>query len=270
MMLLLYLLPIFITLDSAVSETAQLSTGVATPTCLQTRQPTDPAASSIATALSYAVPNACNPSLEKGSTNGTRFIGNYQVDLFNFNVSHALNTRSSAASPSACPDAFNTIITSCVEKAPGAGFWGGWMLQGPNNYSISNFNFPANSLVSLASSVQGPLSGLVGTRQPLSQSAIGVDGSRPSKMPIYSSTPFLTWSYTWQSATMLASNNGPSSGGNTRAASSSSLRVSSASAPTPNVSGPGIAPGSGRPPSRSRSMQTDTAYIEEVRCPGQA
>lgn len=84
MTLILCLLPIFMTLDFVASQNSLLSSGFATPTCLQARQLSDPAASSITTALPSAVPDACNPSLEKGSTNGSWSIKNYQVDSSNF------------------------------------------------------------------------------------------------------------------------------------------------------------------------------------------
>lgn len=124
MTLLSYLLPISMILDFVVSQIALLSSRLATSTCLQARQRTNLAASKIVTALSSAVPDACNPSLEEGSTYGTWSIENYQLESFNFNISHTFNITSSAASPSACPDAFNAIIASCVLNVSGVVFLG--------------------------------------------------------------------------------------------------------------------------------------------------
>ncbi len=249
MTLLSYILPIFMTMDFVFAQSLPVSTGVATPACLQTRELTDPAASNIATALSSAVPEACNPSLEKNSTYGNRSIGYYRLDSFNFNISHALNAPSGANLPSACPDAFNAIIASCVQDAPAAGFWGGWMLQGPNNYSISNSNFPANGLTSLAFSVRASSSGLVGTGNLFSRSTVGISGSLPSGLPIYSSPSSSTWSYKWQSATESASDYGPSSGSSTGAAALSHSIVSSGFVPTLSISVLGTLSASGIPAS---------------------
>ena len=256
MTLISSLLPIFMILDFVASQTA-------TPTCLQARQRTDPADSSIATVLSSAVPDACNLSLEKGSTNGSWSIGNYQVDSFNFNISRTLNIPSSAASSSTCPDTLNAIIASCVQNASGAAFWGGWMLQGANNYSISNFNFPGNGLARLSLTLKGPSSGLAGTGVPLSRSNIGVSGSPSSDIPHYPSLPSSTWSYKWQSASS-ASNDGLSSGSNTGAATLSHSAVSNGFVPTGSASRPGVPPSSGTPTSVSRPTRADSAYSTGV------
>ena len=260
MTLVLYLLPISICLNLAASQIAVPSTSLATPTCLQPRQRTDPAASSIATALSSAVPDACNLSLEKGSTNGTWSTENYQVDSFNFNISHALNIPSAVASPSACPDTFNAVIASCIQNGPGAVFWGGWMVQGANNYSISNFNFPGNGLARLSSSVRESSSGLAGTGHSLLGSTIGIIASLSSGMSNNSPSSSSTWSYTWQSATVSASNDGPFSESNTGTAALSRSHASSGFTPTRSPSRPGI-PGSEIPTSKANSTRASTAYI---------
>ena len=251
MTLLPYILPIFMTITFGLTQNLPLSTGIATPTCLQTRELSNPAVSNIATALSAAVPEACNPGLETNSTDGNRSIGYYRLDSFSFNISHILNAPSGANLPSACPDAFNAIIASCVQDAPAAGFWGGWLLQGANNYSISNSNAPANGLTSLAFSVRASSLGLVGTGSLLSRSTLGISDSPPSGLPIYSSPSSLTWFYNWQGATESPSNYGPSSGSSTGAAASSHSIVSSGFVPTLSVSEFGTAPASGIPASIS-------------------
>ena len=156
------------------------STG-STPTCLQPRKSQVPSAAAISSALASAIPSACSTANQKIDSTSTPnlVIDYYDVDSFNFNISHKSGNSPANPPVSDCSDTFNAIIKSCVNSAQQNGFWGGWEVKGGLNYSISNFAYPANGLIapsrsstsspsSAVHSSQGTRSG-TGTRTSASQ-----------------------------------------------------------------------------------------------------
>ncbi|KAL9599991.1 MAG: hypothetical protein Q9219_003460 [cf. Caloplaca sp. 3 TL-2023] len=154
---LLLLLPLF--WDIASVQAATTSSTGPTPTCFQPRAPADPVPSAISSVLASALPDACNPELEEVTTLNRKKLRTFQVDSFNLNISQNANptSTSDAAVPSAsCQNAFQNIITTCVESPVGVGFWGGWVVVKGLNYSISDFVYPKNALLSASSQANAP------------------------------------------------------------------------------------------------------------------
>ncbi|MCJ1229427.1 hypothetical protein MMC12_006093 [Toensbergia leucococca] len=165
------------------------------------------------------------------STDGMLSIESYHSASFSFNVSHATSNTGSAGSSPVCADTFNAIISRCIKNTTEAGFWGGWMLQGANDYSITNFNFSANGFTSPPLSAQGLSSGLGGSVQP----SIRYGGSSLSGTSTSSSLLNLP------SKILSASNY------NIGTFASNGLHISNGSATTQSVASSGIITSSGEP-----------------------
>ncbi|KAL8710194.1 MAG: hypothetical protein Q9225_007328 [Loekoesia sp. 1 TL-2023] len=167
----LYLAFSFIFWKLAAGQTATSSSAGPTPSCLQPRQPSDPIASTIDSVLASAIPNACNPQLEDSETYKSNSIRTYHVQSYNFNISQDAASQVAPAAP-ACTNAFQSIISTCVEDSSGPGFWGGWIILDASNYSISDFEYPKNALLSASSALNSPTT----------NSNAGDTGSIPSKV----------------------------------------------------------------------------------------
>ena len=266
-----YLLFTLAFLHLVISQTIPLSARLTTPTCLQAHQRTNSTVPNTARILSSAVPDACNPTLESVSTSGSRLIESYQIDSYGFNISHNMTISRDIAPPLDCPAVFNAIIASCVQNASGVVFLGGWMLQGAKNYSISNIKIPEDRLPYLSLFLPGPSSSLRRTGLSLSRSIKGTSRSLSSGILVYPSSSISRWSYQWQSATMLASSDGPSSGSRTGATGLSHSNTSSTFVLTRSASRTNTNLGSGILTSRSGSLGSyTTAAITSTKSGGEA
>ncbi|KAL9593574.1 MAG: hypothetical protein Q9219_007491, partial [cf. Caloplaca sp. 3 TL-2023] len=126
-----------------------------TPTCFQPRQSSDPVETAIDVVLASAIPKACDPQLEEKVTYLSNSIRTYHFDSYNFNISQdAANDVSPAVAE--CTKAFQSIVSTCVDDASGSGSWGGWFVSGALNYSISDFEYPKNALLSVTSAFGSP------------------------------------------------------------------------------------------------------------------
>ncbi|KAI4111366.1 MAG: hypothetical protein LQ339_000565 [Xanthoria mediterranea] len=120
------------------------------PTCIQTRSPEDPSASDISAAIEKddSITKACDVASQ-----GTTTLDNGLLPLsviyygdknYFFNSSHAANVVSRpVASPKLCPNTFHDIFSTCVVNG---NFWGGWVMSGGTNRSITNYVYPSNPL----------------------------------------------------------------------------------------------------------------------------
>lgn len=139
---------------TAADHTASASSMGPTPTCFQPQKSTGPRPSAISSVLSSAIPQACDPDQQKSVEYHHHLIHTYHVDSLNFNISDASTATidNRAVKPrSLCSKAFHNIISACIKPNEGAGFWGGWVVSERSNYSISNFAYPKNGLLSSGS-----------------------------------------------------------------------------------------------------------------------
>ncbi|KAL8935186.1 MAG: hypothetical protein Q9211_004828, partial [Gyalolechia sp. 1 TL-2023] len=145
-------LPLFWTY--AAAQTPSASSTAPTPTCLQPRKTSDPLPSAISAVLASAVPKACDPELQELVATDAHSIRTYEVQSFHLNISRDATPTNQTAFPSStssCTDAFQDIISTCIESPVDAGFWGGWIILESLNYSISDFAYPESALVSASS-----------------------------------------------------------------------------------------------------------------------
>ncbi|KAI4210722.1 MAG: hypothetical protein LQ351_006397, partial [Letrouitia transgressa] len=145
--------------NRAVIHTASASSIGPTPSCFQPQKSTGPRPSAISSILSLAVPNACDPDKQLPVEYRHHLVHTYLVDSLSFNISDALATtiENRAVKPtSSCSKAFHNIISACIEPNKGAGFWGGWVISETSNYSISNFAYPKNGLLSPGPTTSSP------------------------------------------------------------------------------------------------------------------
>ncbi|KAL8993521.1 MAG: hypothetical protein Q9188_007310 [Gyalolechia gomerana] len=178
-MLFAFILSLSLFWTYAVGQTPSASSTGPTPICLQPRKSSDPLPSAISAVLASAVPKACDPELQELLRTDTQTIRTYEVQSFNLNISEDATPTNQAASPSStllCPDAFRDIISTCIESTSDAGFWGGWIILESSNYSISDFAYPKNALLSATS-----LASIPAASNPLGiPTASGQTGSVPS------------------------------------------------------------------------------------------
>ncbi|KAL8668854.1 MAG: hypothetical protein Q9168_006533 [Polycauliona sp. 1 TL-2023] len=135
----------------AAGQTPTSSFAGPSPTCLQPRKLTDPSPSAILSALASTIPKACDQQQQKSVTYQSQFIRTYHVKSYNFNISQDVATQVVPAR-SDCLSVFQNIVSACVDKPSGAGFWGGWVLQNALNYSLTDAEYPRNALLSPAAS----------------------------------------------------------------------------------------------------------------------
>ncbi|KAL8836757.1 MAG: hypothetical protein Q9170_002786 [Blastenia crenularia] len=132
------------TVNVVVSDRLPTATG---PTCIQTRSPDDPQASDINSTVQDddTISKACDVTTQQTTTLGLLSVIYYGLDnLYFFNISHNVNAVSRpVASPNLCPDTFNDIFSTCVINQ---NFWGGWVMDGGTNRSITNHIYPVNAI----------------------------------------------------------------------------------------------------------------------------
>ena len=152
--------------QNTTSAVAALAT--ASPTCIQSRQASDPASTSISSALKTVISDACDTTQQRTVTSPALSLVYYQFGAVYFNISHSVNaTDHHRLSPSSCSAIFDLLISACI-NAPEPGFWGGWIAVWGTNYSISDLIYPANPLAP------------VETPSGVSASSASVSATRPS------------------------------------------------------------------------------------------
>ncbi|KAL8735678.1 MAG: hypothetical protein Q9166_000847 [cf. Caloplaca sp. 2 TL-2023] len=121
------------------------------PTCIQTRSPDGPSASDINVALEddNTISKACDVTTQ-GTTTLDDGLLSLSVIFYGLNNQYFFNSSHNAdivsrpiADPNLCPDTFHDIFSACVMNQ---NFWGGWVMRGGTNRSITNSVFPANPL----------------------------------------------------------------------------------------------------------------------------
>lgn len=141
-------------------EPLPTATGV---TCIQIRSLDSPLASDIDAAIQddNSIDKACDVSTQQITTinDGSLSVIYYGLDgSYFFNISHNANAVSQpVASPNLCPDTFQNIFNTCVMSQ---NFWGGWVMSGGTNRSITNFVYPANPILHQGSSSSAISSGV--------------------------------------------------------------------------------------------------------------
>lgn len=135
----------------AVGQTVTSPSAGSTPSCLQPRQSSYPTVSAIDSVLASAIPNACNAELEESITDNSESIRTYHIQSFNFNISQDAASQVTAAA-SACINAFQSIVSTCIDSS-NTGFWGGWIFLDALNYSISDPEHPKNAFLAASSTL---------------------------------------------------------------------------------------------------------------------
>ena len=125
-------------LTSSAPSNSLPSSSTLAPSCLQSRSPSDPAATAINQAVKSdgSVGKACNAQSPQKDTAASRVyyaLGN----AYFFN--HTVNSTGSTLSNLSCQDAFGSIFTACVLDK---NFWGGWIVTGGTNFSSTRFDYP--------------------------------------------------------------------------------------------------------------------------------
>ena len=147
---------LFLSGQCQYTTSAAAALATASPTCIQSRQASDPASTFISSALTSVIPDACDSTQEQIVTSSKFSLVYYQFGAVHFNISYSVNgTINRQLNPSSCSSIFNSLISACI-NAPEPGFWGGWIVSSGTNYSISDSIYPANPLPppALASATQ--------------------------------------------------------------------------------------------------------------------
>ena len=148
----------FLCWQLAASQIPTSSSQGPTPTCLQSRQPTDPTPSGYISVLASAIPNACDSQQQIYVIYEPNIIRTYEVQSYNFNISQDAANHFIPAVPS-CTTAFQSIVSACIDSSLNSGFRGGWIVIEASNYSTSHFECTGNAPIPNPSASNGPILG---------------------------------------------------------------------------------------------------------------
>ena len=101
--------------------------------CSRPRGPSDPSGDQIASTLTTALGRACDAEWQSVETSGPNTIKSYRFNAFDFEVSYPTGT----SGPN-CTEAYTSIVSTCIKKAPSPGYWGGWTLLETFNFSLTH------------------------------------------------------------------------------------------------------------------------------------